>query len=104
MNTNSPLKNESLPAKPTAVPDFASWSQVVLAKFAQESHAKMQAQEAEIEQLKTKVIQGYKDVLEERLANNLEKMIDLREHNTEIEQLRQDLKMALNAYREVLKK
>jgi hypothetical protein len=48
-------------------PDFASWSQVVLAKFAQESSAKMQAQEAEIEQL------------------------------------RQDLKMALNAYREVLK-
>ena len=68
MSTNSPLKNESLPAKPTAVPDFASWSQVVLAKFAQESHAKMQAQE------------------------------------TEIEQLRQDLRMALNAYREVLKK
>jgi len=59
MNTNSPLKKD---------PDFASWSQVVLAKFAQESHAKMQAQE------------------------------------TEIEQLRQDLRMALNAYREVLKK
>jgi hypothetical protein len=68
MNTNSPLKNGLLPAKPTAVPDFASWSQVVLAKFAQESYAKMQEQEVEIEQL------------------------------------RQDLKMALNAYREVLKK
>jgi hypothetical protein len=68
MNTNSQLKNGSLPASPMAVPDFASWSQVVLAKFAQESSAKMQAQEAEIEQL------------------------------------RQDLKMALNAYREVLKK
>ena len=68
MSTNSPLKNGSLPARHTAVPDFASWSQVVLAKFAQESHAKMQAQE------------------------------------TEIEQLRQDLRMALNAYREVLKK
>jgi hypothetical protein len=68
MSTNSPLKNESLPARPTAVPDFASWSQVVLAKFAQESHSTMQAQE------------------------------------TEIDQLRQDLRMALNAYREVLKK
>ena len=68
MSTNSPLKNGSLPARPTAVPDFASWSQVVLARFAQESHAKMQEQE------------------------------------TEIEQLRQDLRMALNAYREVLKK
>jgi hypothetical protein len=68
MSTNSPLKNGSLPARPTAVPDFASWSQVVLAKFALESHAKMQEQEAEIEQL------------------------------------RQDLRMALNAYREVLKK
>lgn len=68
MNTNSPLKNGSYQTSPTEVPDFASWSQMVLAKFAQESQAKMKAQEAEIEQL------------------------------------RQDLKMALNAYREVLKK
>lgn len=68
MNTNLQPKNGSFQTSPTEVPDFASWSQIVLAKFAQESSAKMQAQEVEIEQL------------------------------------RQDLKMALNAYREVLKK
>lgn len=49
-------------------PDFASWSQVVLARFAEESYAKMQQQQ------------------------------------DEIMHLQQDLKTALNAYREVLKK
>ena len=67
MNINSQLKNGSLPASHMAAPDFESWSQVVLARFAEESYAKMQQQQ------------------------------------DEIMHLQQDLKTALNAYREVLK-
>ena len=66
MSTSSPLKNELLPARPTAGPDFASWSQVVLAKFAQDSYAKMQEQQDEImhlqQDLKT-AINAYRDLL-----------------------------------------
>ena len=68
MSTSSPLKNGKYPANPTAGPDFASWSPATLAKFAQDAHLKMQAQQAEITHLQ------------------------------------QDLKTALNAYRELLRK
>lgn len=49
-----------------AGPDFASWSQVVLAKFAQDSYTKMQEQQDEImhlqQDLKT-AINAYRDLL-----------------------------------------
>jgi hypothetical protein len=67
MSTSSPQKSDASPPSLTAGPDFASWSQVVLARFAEESYAKMQQQQ------------------------------------DEIMHLQQDLKTALNAYREVLK-
>lgn len=67
MNTNSPPKNDKFPASPTAGPDFASWQPATLAKFAHDAHAKMQAQQ------------------------------------DEIERLQQDLKTAINAYRELLR-
>jgi hypothetical protein len=54
--------------KQTNAPDFATWSQIVLAKFAQEAYDKM------------------------------------REQEDEISHLRQDLKMALNVYRELIRK
>ena len=67
MSTSSPPKNDKSPVSPTAGPDFASWQPATLAKFAHDAHAKMQAQQ------------------------------------DEIERLQQDLKTAINAYRELLR-
>ena len=66
MNTNSPQKSALSLPNLTAGPDFASWSQMVLAKFAQDSYAKMQEQQNEImhlqQDLKT-AINAYRDLL-----------------------------------------
>lgn len=54
---------------PAAGPDFASWSQVVLAKFAQDSYAKMQEQQDEImhlqQDLKT-ALEAYRSLLRQK--------------------------------------
>ena len=68
MSTSSPQKSASSPPSRTEGPDFASWSPMVLTKFAQDSYAKM------------------------------------REQEDQLEQLRQDLKTALEAYRALLRK
>ena len=66
MSTSSPQKSDASPPSLTAGPDFASWSQVVLAKFAGDSYAKMQEQQNEImhlqQDLKT-AINAYRDLL-----------------------------------------
>jgi hypothetical protein len=67
MSISSPQKSASSRPSLTEGPDFASWSQMVLAKFAQEAYDKM------------------------------------REQEDEISHLRQDLKTAINAYRDLLR-
>jgi uncharacterized protein YgfB (UPF0149 family) len=67
MSTSSPQKSASSSQNLAGGPDFASWSPMVLTKFAQDSYAKM------------------------------------REQEDQLEQLRQDLKTALEAYRALLR-
>jgi hypothetical protein len=67
MTTSFQQRNSMSQPSPTAGPDFASWRQENLVKFAQEAHALMQAQ------------------------------------TEQLEQLRQDLKTALEAYRSLLR-
>lgn len=47
-----PLKSVKSNASLTAGPEFATWSQENLAKFASESYTKLQEQEDEIQRLK----------------------------------------------------
>ena len=66
MTTGSPQKNDASRQSLTAGPDFATWQQENLAKFAQDAYAKMQEQQDEImhlqQDLKT-AINAYRDLL-----------------------------------------
>ena len=66
MTTNSPQKSDLSRPSLTAGPDFATWQQENLAKFAAEAYSKMCGQAEEImhlqQDLKT-AINAYRDLL-----------------------------------------
>jgi hypothetical protein len=66
MNTDLPQKKESSPPSLTAGPDFATWQQANLVKFAGEAYSKMCGQAEEImhlqQDLKT-AIEAYRALL-----------------------------------------